>query len=111
MVTRSIKDIGTLGIVLLLLVLLAWATLYAPFGCSSLAEDRLINFYGRVLDQNDQPVARTSLMAHVCRFCPIPPYFMCVKELRTETDFHGFFQFRFVRGPGSRQSGWDTIGK
>ena len=60
--------------------------------------DTSIHFYGRVLDQEDQPVVGARVTVQIGCFDPFSEFFRGVKVRNPETDSRGRFEINSVRG-------------
>jgi hypothetical protein len=57
-----------------------------------------IDFYGKLLDQDDRPIEGAVVTIHVRHFSPIPPFFMGTKYLSSKTGQDGIFEVHPGRG-------------
>lgn len=61
--------------------------------------DAKIDFYGKVLDEQDQPVEGVNVSIHLRQFAPLgPPYFQRIAEFSMKSDIQGCFSLVGQRG-------------
>jgi len=60
--------------------------------------DTSVHFYGRVVDQNGDPIAGAQVSVGIRRFSLVGPFFMGSKNIHVETDQDGFFAVFQLRG-------------
>ena len=56
--------------------------------------DTKIRFYGKVVDQFDQPIKGAVVHAGVTRYAPFDPMLMAVKDIDEKTDKNGLFEIK-----------------
>lgn len=72
---------------------------FMRMGPAILQQESYVEFYGKVLDQNINPIEGVEVSMHVRRFSPNPmTYFMGIDNINVKTDKQGNFNLRGRRG-------------